>query len=111
MTGPISISVIVASRGRPKWLGRCLNSLKQLDHPQFEIIVVADSRTLSQIDEPQIRTLLFEEANLAAARNIGVVHAGGDLCAFIDDDAVAEPMWTKRPQPASFIAGRTSLSR
>lgn len=119
-TGQISFSVIVASHGRPDWLRRCVTSLKQLDHPEFEIVVVADEAGLGVLDEPGIRCIPFEKANLSAARNCGVRNAGGDVCAFIDDDAVAEPMWLARFEhafretgadaAAGYVRGRNGIS-
>lgn len=120
VTVPPRFSVIVASRGRPRWLKRCLLSLKQQDYPEYEIVVVAESETLREIAESGIKQVPFEAANLASARNRGIEQASGEICAFIDDDAVAEPLWLYRLSEAfaktsseavvGFVRGRNGIS-
>lgn len=91
---PARFSVIVVSRGRPEMLLRCLKALDQVIWPMVEVIVVADSAGRGRLrDLTDIKLIPFDEPNIAAARNLGLAAAGGDLVAFIDDDAVAEPMW------------------
>ncbi len=117
---PLSFSVIVASKDRPEWLKRCVNALKQLDYPSFEIVVVADEATLNGIEDARIRRIRFDQANLSAARNLGVRHAGGQVCAFLDDDAVPEPLWlrhlhhalrsTEASAVVGFVRGRNGIS-
>lgn len=119
-----SISVIVPSHGRPGWLARCITSLRQLDYPSFEIIVVADSVSLDRLDKHPhralIRTATLDAANVSEARNAGLIKAGGDLVAYIDDDAVAEPFWLRHHAEAfqtfdiaastGFVRGRNGIS-
>lgn len=98
MTDARSVSVIVVSHGRPDALARCLTSLTQLTYPMFEIVVVADKAGLNRLDMlPQVFGKLkigrFDNQNISHARNMGVALAAGDIAAFIDDDAVAEPNW------------------
>jgi len=51
-----------------------------------------EPRTLNL--EPQIRTVLNTGVEgLSETRNVGIRAASGDIVAFIDDDAVAEPDW------------------
>lgn len=117
---PLSFSVIVASWQRPDWLKRCLKSLTQLDHEDFEIVVVADADGLAKTDGALIKRVLFETPNLSAARNAGISEAAGEVCAFIDDDAVAEPMWLRHLQSAfesqradavvGYVRGRNGFS-
>ena len=98
MSIPVSVvpvSVVVVSRDRPDALYRCVLGLSQVQYDPFEIIVVAGANGLAALGrfDGQIKTVLFEEANISAARNLGVSHAAGDVVAFIDDDAVPEPTW------------------
>ncbi len=116
----VSFSVIVASRHRPDLLRQCIRALKQLDHPNFEIVVVTDRESLSVCDDPHVRCIGFDDANLSAARNLGVRHAGGEICAFVDDDAVPEPMWLRYLEDAfakteavavvGYVRGRNGIS-
>ena len=45
-TAVVRTSVIVVSRHRAAALTRCLTGLAQLDHPDFEVIVVADRKSV-----------------------------------------------------------------
>jgi O-antigen biosynthesis protein len=95
--GPaIPVSVVIVSRGRPAALLRCLTSVAQQLHPLFEVVVVADPQGVAAITPrwaSRIKILPFDVANISAARNLGLAHAAGEVAAFIDDDAVAEPTW------------------
>jgi len=96
MTQP-EVSVVVVSRDRPDALHLCLLGLTQLYYPNFEIIVVANQASMPAIAaaglSDAIKVVPFEEANISAARNAGVAASGGEIIAFIDDDAVPEPTW------------------
>ena len=89
----LPVSVIVVSRDRPAELARCLTSLSQLDYRPFEVIVVANGVGLEAAARFPARLVAFDEPNISAARNAGILQAAGEVVAFIDDDAVAEPLW------------------
>lgn len=122
-------SVVVVSRGRAGALTLCLTALVQQDHPDFEIIVVADApglRALNSWAEDTgragwIKTRAFDAPNISAARNLGIAQAAGEIVAFVDDDAVAEPTWLRRlaepfeTSPAihaagGYVRGRNGIS-
>ena len=115
-------SVIIVSRHRAAALRCCLLGLTQQDHPNFEVIVVADPAGVAtaQALDLELKILPFDEANISAARNLGLTHAAGEVVAFIDDDAVAEPTWLSRlcagfdtPQVVAatgFVRGRNGIS-
>lgn len=115
-------SVIVVSRHRAAALVRCLLTLQQQDHPQIEVIVVADPAgiTAARATGMVLKLVEFDEANISAARNLGLAQAAADVVAFIDDDAVAEPTWASRlcaafadPQvmaATGFVRGRNGIS-
>lgn len=119
-----AISVIVASHQRPLWLRRCLTGLTQLDYPNFEIIIAADATGLDAIADhsaaPLIKTIEASEANISRTRNLGLSQAAGDIVAFIDDDAVAEPLWlrfhaealtaTAASASVGYVRGRNGIS-
>ena len=123
MSAP-SVSVIVVSRGRAADLSLCLTGISQLDYPNFEVVLVADkdgidaANGLSFFDD--LNVVLFEEANISAARNLGIKAAAGEIVAFIDDDAVPEPSWLThlvsgfyKPDVAAtggFVIGRNGIS-
>ena len=121
MTAP-SVSVIIVSRHRAAALRRCLVSLSQQDHPDLEVVVVADPQGIAaaQATGLPVKLVGFDEANISAARNLGLAQAAGEVVAFIDDDAVAEPTWASRLCAAfadlaviaatGFVRGRNGIS-
>ena len=101
-------SVVVASRGRPNHLKRTLRAVRQIDYPSFEIIVVGDEGAVAVARAHEgigSKVVAFDEANLSAARNLGLSRAAGEFCAFIDDDAVPEPMWLRHHARALTLTG------
>jgi hypothetical protein len=93
----MSVSVIVASRDRPEALALCLTALGQQRYALFEVIVVAcEAGIRAARAHPLSENLKIaecSEANLSVARNVGLSSASGEIVAFIDDDAIAEPFW------------------
>lgn len=94
------VSVVIVSRHRPEVLEKCLKSLRYQTHSNFEVIVVADPSSMRAVGASgltgSVKTCLFDEANISAARNIGIAMAAAPIVAFIDDDAFAEPPWLER---------------
>ncbi|MAM63481.1 glycosyltransferase [Maritimibacter sp. UBA3975] len=97
MNSVLPVSVVVVSRGRPALLARCLTGLAQLFHPNYEVVVVADPAGCDAVRRigwhERIKLISFDEANISKARNLGIAASGGEIIAFIDDDAVPEPTW------------------
>jgi glycogen synthase len=92
------VSVIVNTCNRAESLGRTLDALRWMDYDNFEVIVVNGPSTdgteaLLECWSDRIRVGSCPERNLSASRNIGVRMAGGDIVAFIDDDAYPDPRW------------------
>ena len=91
------VSVILASRERSADLSRCLTALGQVVYPALEIVVVADAAGRDAVSRHPIGKRLKIVPNdlpgVSAARNLGIDASGGEVLAFLDDDAVPEPMW------------------
>ena len=120
MTDAPKVSVVVASRHRPMWLRRCLMALRQLDYSAFEVVVVADPDSMSNAALAGLKGVAFDEPNLSRARNLGIAASAGEICAFVDDDAVPEPMWlahhvealaaTGAAASVGFVRGRNGIT-
>lgn len=124
MSGIPPVSVIVVSHGRPALLLRCLQSLRYQYFENFEIVVVADRAGAEAVRTSRfhahVKLSEFEDQNISQARNVGLAWAAGELVAFIDDDAAAEPTWLghlvtafKKPDVGSatgFVRGRNGIS-
>ncbi|GHH63547.1 hypothetical protein GCM10018781_13190 [Kitasatospora indigofera] len=109
---PPLISVIVATHNREGMLRQCLDSLLRNGYPQVEIIVVDNApasdaaETLVRGRYPgRVRYLREPVAGLARAHNCGLDAAHGELCAFTDDDTLADPAWLTS-LAAAFAADR-----
>ena len=75
----------------------CLESLKKLTYPNYEVVVVNDGskdRTL-EITERHGYTKIVSQENkgLSVARNVGMQHSTGEIIAYTDSDCVADPDW------------------
>ena len=117
-----AVSLIVVSRHRTASLLRAITAVQLQDYVALELVVVADpdaAKAVQGLGLP-IKLVVFDQANIAAARNAGIAAAAGDLVAFLDDDAVPEPTWISRltapfananvQMATGFVRGRNGIS-
>jgi glycosyltransferase involved in cell wall biosynthesis len=104
-------SVVVSTYDEKRWgdLVACLDSLTRQTRSPLETIVVVDHNEdlLRKVRErfPEVEAIPNQRPRgLAGARNAGIAVAKGDVVAFIDDDARAEPEWLAELEQA-FDAG------
>jgi glycosyltransferase involved in cell wall biosynthesis len=103
MGGAESVSLIVCTRNRAKFLGPFLSSLQQLTingGVPFEIVFVDNGSTddTCEILKDFCKAASFSASvvtlvkpGLARARNFGVKNSKGDILIFTDDDCYPEP--------------------
>jgi glycosyltransferase involved in cell wall biosynthesis len=94
-------SVIINTCNRSAYLENCLQSLRQQRNSEFEVIVVNGPSTdntweICKRNSLDIKYFECPDLNLSVSRNIGIKNSSGDICAFIDDDAVAYPDWLEK---------------
>ena len=86
--------VVPTNLARPAELRRCLKSLAELDHPDYEVIVVDNRRAgAPPADIEGARVVREPRPGISAARNRGVSVATGEIIAFTDDDVQVHPHW------------------
>lgn len=92
------ISVVINTLNRERQLARCLSALKCQSYPDFEVVVVnGPSSDGTDLVLERYRSVIKLEkttlTNISVSRNIGLAACSGELVAFLDDDAVADPRW------------------
>jgi glycosyltransferase involved in cell wall biosynthesis len=90
------VTVVVCTRDRPRELERCLASLSAQRYPRFDILVVDNGAADGIADLCRgrgVACIREAQPGLTRARNLAARAARGDIVAYIDDDAVAEPGW------------------
>jgi len=119
---PPTVTVVVPTYERPAALARCLAALARLEYPRdrFELIVVDDggrspdaTAAATRRDDLAMRLLRLANAGPAAARNLALSHARGEMLAFTDDDCAPEAGWLRAlagawlREPSALVGGRT----
>ena len=90
------ISVVVATYNAVRTLDDCLSSLGKLRYPDYEVVVVNDGSTDGSdtiIRRYPFRAVTTRNQGVSAARNEGLRAATGEIVAYIDSDARADPDW------------------
>ncbi|MGH9343475.1 MAG: glycosyltransferase family 2 protein, partial [Terriglobia bacterium] len=98
MRSPLKVSIVINTFNRAASLNLALRSLRRLNYPKFEVIVLNGPSTDNTLEvlkdwSSSIRVGACSDRNLSISRNVGIEMARGDLVAFIDDDAVADENW------------------
>lgn len=90
------VSVVVCSYNGGSTLAGCLESLQRLNYPNYEVIVIDDGskdNTPGIVKDYNCRCVRVPNGGLSRARNLGIQNATGEIVAFIDSDAYADPDW------------------
>lgn len=94
-----TVSVVVASYNGGRTLRACLESLRHLNYPHYEVILVDDGSTddtpAIAKDFPDVQTIRHENRGLSVARNTGIAAAKGEIVAFTDSDCRADEDWLR----------------
>jgi len=96
LAAPPKASVVVAAYNAEPTIGGCIDSLKKLRYPDYEVIVIDDGSSdgTSRIAEAAgVRLMHTTHRGLGSARNSGIAMATGDIVAFLDSDARADEDW------------------
>lgn len=100
---PPTISVVICAYtlDRLPVMGEAIESLRAQTLPPHEVLLVADHAP-ELLEEarrlwPEVKVVASRERQgLSGARNTGVAEAGGEVVAFLDDDAIAASDWLER---------------
>ncbi|EGD60006.1 glycosyl transferase family 2 [Novosphingobium nitrogenifigens DSM 19370] len=92
-------TVVVCTRERPDDLERCLQGLLAMPGPTDILVVdnapATDATRLVVERHPGVRYIVEPRPGLDYARNTGIAAATGEIVAFTDDDAMADPLWLR----------------
>ena len=91
-----SISVVVCTYNGGRTIRDCLEGLRKIEYPNFEVLVVNDGSTDGCeliAKEYGFRVISIPNGGLSNARNVGMRAAKGEIVAYIDDDAIPDPQW------------------
>jgi glycosyltransferase involved in cell wall biosynthesis len=96
------ISAIICTHNREEYLGAAIDSVLQQDFYSYEVVVVdnaSSDRTreivAERLSHPRLNYVYEPILGLSMARNTGAKEALAPILAYIDDDAVASPLWLK----------------
>lgn len=109
---PIRVSAVVCTHNRTALLQRAIESLVRQVSAPFEMLVIDNApaddatRILVAREYPRVHYFLERIPGLDFARNRALSEAKGDVVAFLDDDAVAEPDWIAATERAFATAPR-----
>lgn len=97
------VSVIISTNGRLSSLSQLYQGLLRQTYQPFESIIVTGPTmdgthglVAAWAKAGAVKVAHCSDLNLSQSRNIGIRHAAGSLIAFIDDDAIPEPLWLKQ---------------
>ncbi|MBW1856299.1 MAG: glycosyltransferase [Deltaproteobacteria bacterium] len=91
------VTIIIPVRNEEETIGKCLHSLKALNYPNYEIIVVNDGSTdrtekiLKQFNT--ITIITTEGVGPSIARNLAIEKSKGEYLAFTDGDCLIDKEW------------------
>jgi cellulose synthase/poly-beta-1,6-N-acetylglucosamine synthase-like glycosyltransferase len=120
-SGPLPLTVVIASRDRAPLLRQTLETLRLHLRPVDEVVVVDSASRTKETSEVArefgYRILRLSQPGTSRARNAGWTSSSNALCAFIDDDCSITSGWTERigrafaDERLGFVTGRVEPDR
>jgi cellulose synthase/poly-beta-1,6-N-acetylglucosamine synthase-like glycosyltransferase len=92
----MTVSIIIAVKTWQKNLEECVAKCRQLDYPDFEIIVLPDFDVLPACAIDGIKIIPTGALNPAEKRDKALEYARGEILAFLDDDAYPQRDWLSK---------------
>jgi len=94
----VAISIIIPAYNEERFLGRCLQSIANVDYPGelTEVLLVdngSTDRTVEIAHSYNAKVLVDGTSNVSGLRNLGAQHAKGELLAFVDADCIVHEDW------------------
>ena len=91
------VTVAVCARNAADTLDACLHSIRALDYPDYEVILVNDGSTDATgaiaRAHPGVTVIDTPHGGLSAARNAALHAASGAVIAYTDADVEVDPAW------------------
>ncbi len=97
----LRVSIVLPTRDRAHLLRRAIASVEAQVYERWELVIVDDGSIdgtpalLAGITEARVRVARADGVGAAAARNVALAHATGDVIAYLDDDNTLDPLWCK----------------
>ncbi len=90
------VSVVVCAFNAQDTIAQCLDGLRAVEYPNFEVILVNDGSTDATgaiAARYPVRLITTPNRGLSNARNTGLEAAEGEIVAYLDSDAFPDPDW------------------
>ena len=91
------VTVAVCARNAADTLDACLRSIRALDYPDYDVMVVNDGSTDATgaiaRTHPGVTVIDTPHGGLSAARNTALRAAAGEVIAYTDADVEVDPAW------------------
>lgn len=87
------VSIVIPVKEKDSYLEECIVACRQLDYPDFEIIVLPDKKF--KLPDRKVRIIPTGNVSPPEKRDIGIENARGEIIAFLDSDAFPLSHWLK----------------
>ena len=94
----MKVSIVIGSHNRSEYLVEVIKSCKELDYPDFEVIVIDSAPEPIPVKIQKMCDQYYHRVDmgpLSPKRNFGVEVATGEVVVFTDDDCVVHKEWIK----------------
>lgn len=93
------VSIIIPFYNEGSTIKDCLETVKTINYPKYEVIFVDDGSTdnspniIKKCKDKRMRLLRGEHEGVAKARNIGIKNSKGEILVFTDADCMFDKDW------------------